>query len=365
MRRLCIYILLILTSLSMFAQTSLKQFYTTVVAADSGINLINSPSIYHQLVWRRTGTLSSCTVALDSSADGVTWSAGGVITGQTCTTNGQSSVINSVVNYVRINVTAISGGGTINVTYQGFASSGSGSGITALTGDCTATGPGSAAVTCTKTNGTVLTSAATTAIGTSGATIPLLSTANTWTLSQTFSALLTASAGLALPSGQTVCWNSDVSLSRNSAGVLQVGTSCSAGAAGQLNLANLTVTSVASLGNNAYIRIFNGSTYDVSLYRVGVNLLAIGNGGGSGFGSIELPSLVQSAASSTGGTCTMTTTSCTVTIGHTYTTPVCIATEQGTGAIAGSCGVSGTTVTITAASSNTGTWGALVFGNPN
>lgn len=43
-----------------------------------------------------------------------------------------------------------------------------------------------------------LTSAATTAIGTSGATIPLLSTANTWTLSQTFSASILASAGMDL-----------------------------------------------------------------------------------------------------------------------------------------------------------------------
>jgi hypothetical protein len=37
---------------------------------------------------------------------------------------------------------------------------GGGSGITALTGDCTATGPGSAAITCTKTNGTLFGSAA-------------------------------------------------------------------------------------------------------------------------------------------------------------------------------------------------------------
>ena len=60
-------------------------------------------------------------------------------------------------------------------------------------------------------------------------------------------------------------------------------------------------------------------------------------------------------------------TSCTITIGHTYTTPVCIVTQQSatlTGTYSG-CTVSGTTVTITAGVTNTEVWGAFVFGNPN
>ena len=61
--------------------------------------------------------------------------------------------------------------------------------LTAITGDCTATGPGSVASTCLKTNGIAFTSAATTALGTSGTTIPLLSTANSWTSTQTFAGL--------------------------------------------------------------------------------------------------------------------------------------------------------------------------------
>lgn len=81
--------------------------------------------------------------------------------------------------------------------------------------------------------------------------------------------------------------------------------------------------------------------------------------------ALEPAALNQSAASVWGGTCSMSTsTSCTITISHSFTTPVCVAAEQGTGAVAGSCGISGTTVTITAASSNSATWGALVFGDP-
>ena len=85
-------------------------------------------------------------------------------------------------------------------------------------------------------------------------------------------------------------------------------------------------------------------------------------------GSVLPAAYGQSAASSTGGTCAMSAaTSCTFPIGHTYTTPVCIVTAQGTDVTGGAaaCSVSGTTVTITAAASNSDTWGAFVFGNPN
>jgi pectate lyase-like protein len=76
----------------------------------------------------------------------------------------------------------------------------------------------------------------------------------------------------------------------------------------------------------------------------------------------------QSTANSTGGSCTMSSsTTCTITIGHTYTTPLCIAVQEtaSPGNFGWGCLVSGTTVTITAATSNSGTFAAFVFGNPN
>jgi len=85
-------------------------------------------------------------------------------------------------------------------------------------------------------------------------------------------------------------------------------------------------------------------------------------------GNLALLSLGQGAANNTGGSCTMTAgTTCTLALNHSYTTPVCVAIEQGTSAtvIAASCSVSGTTVTVTAATSNSATFGFLVFGNPN
>lgn len=70
-----------------------------------------------------------------------------------------------------------------------------------------------------------------------------------------------------------------------------------------------------------------------------------------------------------GGTCAMSaSTSCTWSLLNSFTSaPICIATAQGATAIAAACNVNAgsLTVTITAASSNSLTWGAMVIGNPN
>jgi len=79
-------------------------------------------------------------------------------------------------------------------------------------------------------------------------------------------------------------------------------------------------------------------------------------------------SLEQTGANATGGKCTMSSgTTCTFTIGKTYTTPICIATQQSGTLTGGSmnCTVSGAVVTIRTTTSNSETWGGLVFGNPN
>ncbi|MGC1583771.1 MAG: hypothetical protein WA766_19985, partial [Candidatus Acidiferrales bacterium] len=97
-----------------------KQFSTTIVAADVAVNEQGAGITQHRLAWSGSvATLGSCTVSLDTSPDGVTWSVGGLITGQTCTTAGSSSITAGVASYVRINVTAITGG-TVYVGYTGY-----------------------------------------------------------------------------------------------------------------------------------------------------------------------------------------------------------------------------------------------------
>jgi hypothetical protein len=122
------------------AQSGIRANTFSATGADIAINNAGTAIAFHQLTWVKTGTVSTCTVALDTSADGITWSAGGAIAGQTCTSNGQSVITGSIANYVRMNVTTLTGGGTINVTWTGYTATPGGS-ITfagAPTGSCSA-----------------------------------------------------------------------------------------------------------------------------------------------------------------------------------------------------------------------------------
>jgi hypothetical protein len=108
--------------LSAHAQSGLRSVNFTTASASSAINNINTGLAYHAMVWHVQGTASVCTVALDTSVDAVTWTAGGAITGQTCTSTGGSAVVNVIANYVRINMTAltVTAGSSVNVTWEAW-----------------------------------------------------------------------------------------------------------------------------------------------------------------------------------------------------------------------------------------------------
>lgn len=92
----------------------------TATGTSSG-NITNTGSTFHQFVWNVSGTVSTCTVAIDSSADGITWTAGGVIAAQTCTSNGSVISGNVTTNFIRINLTALTGAGaTFNGVLTGY-----------------------------------------------------------------------------------------------------------------------------------------------------------------------------------------------------------------------------------------------------
>ena len=123
-------LLLLLLSASAFGQGYNAYQQTVFTSVTTAVPVFtNSLVVWHQLIWTVSGTMTTCTVALDTSPDGTTWTLGGAITGQTCTTAGNSAIVNSIVNYVRVNVTAISGAGaTVIVTYKGFTTNPSGGG---------------------------------------------------------------------------------------------------------------------------------------------------------------------------------------------------------------------------------------------
>jgi hypothetical protein len=77
---------------------------------------------YHYLTWNVTGTLSACSVRVDSSVDNITWNVGDVISAKTCTSNGNTLSGIIVPNYVRVNVTSItaSAGASLAVNLSGY-----------------------------------------------------------------------------------------------------------------------------------------------------------------------------------------------------------------------------------------------------
>lgn len=93
----------------------------------------------------------------------------------------------------------------------------------------------------------------------------------------------------------------------------------------------------------------------------------------SGHGAEINGALDQIASGNFAGACSMSsTTTCTVALSQSYaTSPICIASAQNSAAAATYstagpyCVVSGGTATVTAGASNSGTWAALVIGNPN
>lgn len=96
-------------------------------------NIKGSGVLYHQISWVVNGTVSACSVQVDSSSDGVSWTAGGAVASTTCTSSGASAVGNAVTNYIRIVFTAFTGTGTVSASYSGFTTNPSSGTVTSST----------------------------------------------------------------------------------------------------------------------------------------------------------------------------------------------------------------------------------------
>jgi GH24 family phage-related lysozyme (muramidase) len=114
----------------------------------SSCNIVGVGAQYHQLSWNVLGTLSACSVRVDSSADGVTWNTGDIVAAQTCTSNGNAISTAHTVNYTRINVTSITpvSTATLTVNLTGYANNPvpSGGTVTGVTASSPVTSSGGA-----------------------------------------------------------------------------------------------------------------------------------------------------------------------------------------------------------------------------
>lgn len=111
--------------------TATKRQTFTAVASSTATNLIGSGVAYHQVSWNVTGTVSSCAAQVQQSATGTgSWTT--LIDIPDCSTNGSSAIVNSTVNYIRLNVSTFSGSSTPTVTliYNGYINNPAGGGGT-------------------------------------------------------------------------------------------------------------------------------------------------------------------------------------------------------------------------------------------
>jgi hypothetical protein len=126
--------LVLLTALCLpgFAQTGLHSYTFTTTGRDPSVNgiisLAGTGITYNNISWTTSGTVSTCAVQLDSSSNGTTWTGAGAISSQTCTSNGTSGYVSGTFSYVTINVTTLTGGGSLTVTWTGNATGGGGGG---------------------------------------------------------------------------------------------------------------------------------------------------------------------------------------------------------------------------------------------
>lgn len=118
---------------------------------------------FHQLVWNVIGSISACSVRVDSSADGITYNVGDVIAAQDCSGNNNAISLSIIPNYVRINVVSFTGTGSLVTVLDGYTNNPSGATVS-----LTATSP--VVITPSPTTGTGVISCPTCATGSSPVT---------------------------------------------------------------------------------------------------------------------------------------------------------------------------------------------------
>lgn len=88
-----------------------------------GRSFANTTTTAFAISWNTSSTVASCALQVDSSVDGITWGSADLIASQNCAVVGSvaATALASGKNFVRINVTTLTGNGGLNVTLTGVA----------------------------------------------------------------------------------------------------------------------------------------------------------------------------------------------------------------------------------------------------
>lgn len=114
---------MILTSLFSLGQSAVVT--TTFTGTGSSVAIPASTILYHKVIFTNASTtFTACTVAIDSSPDGITWTAGGILASNAnnCLNGAKIETIAPITaRFVRVTVTTLTGTGlAVDMTYVGY-----------------------------------------------------------------------------------------------------------------------------------------------------------------------------------------------------------------------------------------------------
>lgn len=92
----------------------------TTQSIGPAMGLSGSGIAFHKIIWFGQATLTTCAVRVNGSSDGVTYSNGSVIAAQTCTSNGSFLSTETEVNFAKVELSTVTGGGNLTVVYLGY-----------------------------------------------------------------------------------------------------------------------------------------------------------------------------------------------------------------------------------------------------
>jgi hypothetical protein len=100
------------------ASSKAKAQFTTLVAsgATSAFDVSRVSPHKHTVQWVTTGSPATCTLSLEASISGPTGPWASISGDQTCTSSSMFHVVERSVDYIRINLTALTGGSSPTVT---------------------------------------------------------------------------------------------------------------------------------------------------------------------------------------------------------------------------------------------------------
>jgi len=128
MKRLLLLLLLFASSAR--AQDFIQNYsFVTTGTKGPGTSFANTGVSSFFMSWSPQTSMNTCSIQADSSSDGSSWGSGDLIASQSCTTVGSATTatLGTGKNFVRVNVTVMSGNGGLNVTLKGW---GGGGGVT-------------------------------------------------------------------------------------------------------------------------------------------------------------------------------------------------------------------------------------------